>query len=502
MAKTKTPAAAPVKKKTKKQLHKEAWLAGNVHVSVAQVMQTALADARLVFKDDSISTAGEAGGMVIGVPLPAFSAEYVLQNTVFPLERVSQTVGIQGVCKSGLGFEIARWFRKFSHGVATLFEHENKLSSDWPMSIIGWDDPDALGIIPCGSVDDWQKKLLWMEEKVKRMMTGTKTEPGSGRVWPWLGIVDSVMGFASAETQAKIQSKGFAGRARPEEARMITAFLRHLPETLRGWPISVITVNHLKPNKDEHTGATIRSKTGGRGLDFMETFEIEMAAMEHKKIRTSTYEGMRLKMSCKKNSLGTTDRWTPINVTWWEEEVFDAKLNDTAWRQITLWDWFDASMRLLLLMPKTEEPKAKRLAEIIRVQPVTGGKVVCKELGITKASPLSYREAGMVLQETPEVLDALRRLFGVKVRATFDNSVDYRKQRVMEKMRIKGRISPISRADRRAVQLKHDKAQPLRPQPPHPPKPTHPSKYAALRKKKPDLEIELEGSDDEIVLEE
>ena len=425
---------------TKAQQHKKLWLPENVRRSASMVLQATLAEARLVYKDDSIATAGEVGGMVLGIPLPSFALEYCLQNTVWPLERVTQVVGIQGTSKSGFTYEVGKWFRK-ANGIATIFEHESKYSPDWAMSHVGWDDPDAFGVIPCKSVDDWQAKVGWMIDKCKRAMTGTKKEPGSGRIWPWLGIVDSIMGKAAAETQKNIQTKGSAGRARPLEALIITQYLRALPESMSGWPFSFLTVNHLKPDKDPYTQAIIRNKSGGRGLDFMETWELELSSQMNKRIRTANTDGTRLFLACKKNSLGITDRKIPVDVTWWQEEVYDAQIGDTAWRQITEWDWFAASIRLLLTLPKVEEAKAKLLAEIINVVPLKGGKVACKALGISKASPLSYKEAGMVLQETPEVLDALRKLYGVKLREAFVNNVDYRKQRRVEKKRLLQRIT-------------------------------------------------------------
>jgi len=413
----------------------------------AGLLREIMADARVQHKDDSITTAGELGGLVLGVPLPSFALEYVLQNNVWPLERVVQVVGIHGTCKSGFSAEVMRWFRQSCGGVGTVFEVEDKWSPDWAPSIIGWDDPHALGFMPAKSVNDWQAKLLWTIDRLKRKMTGTKTDPGTGRRWPWLGIVDSVTGKATEETQAAIDSKGFAGRARPEEARMITGFLRTLPERLRGWPFSVLAINHLKPDRDPVTGAIIRNKSGGRGLDFMETWELELTHAPQKKIRESHRDGLRLFLSCQKNSLGVTSRKTPIDVYWWEEELPDAS-GDVQWRQRTVWDWYGASIQLLLKLPDLEPEKAGRLKEVLTITPVSAvrrksaddptqpRRVVCKALGITADSPVSFEEAGKILQETPSVLTELRRIFGIKVRAVFQPGVDYRRQRLAEKSRL------------------------------------------------------------------
>lgn len=421
------------KKLTKSELHRRQWSGDNLAKASGSVMTASMNALKTLHPADAITPISNADTLVIGVPVPSFAVEYLIQNTCWPLERVSQVVGIHGTSKSGFTTEFGRWVRRFCSGIGTLFETESKFSADWAMSILGWDDPNAMGLVPCDSVNDWQGKLQWMINYVKRSMTGTKQEPGSGRVYPWLGVVDSVMGKASQETQDNIEKKGFAGRARPEEARMITGFLRKLPRDLTGWPFHVMVVNHLKPDKDQTTGAIIRNKSGGRGLDFMETFEIEFSAQQNKRIRLKNREGTRLFMSCKKNSLGVTDRKIPIEVTWTTEDVYDAAIGQEAHRQVTTWDWFGASIKLLTMLPVLDEAKASAVKAICNIQ-TREGKVTCKELGIKE--PVSFTDAGMVLQETPAVLWELRKLFGVKIREAFKPGVDYRTQRKQEKERM------------------------------------------------------------------
>jgi hypothetical protein len=396
-------------------------------------------------------TAGEAGQSVVGIPCPSFAFEYLVQNTAMPLDRFYQIVGQPATYKSALGFEFARWFRKMN-GAAVLLEHESKYSPDWSLSFMGWDDPDALGYVPCGSINDWQRCLQDAFALAKTIMVGTKKEPGPGRTWPYLAIIDSIMGKSTEETQKKIEEKGFAGRAFSDEARMITAFLRGKgTEIMRGWPFVTVAINHLKLPRDERTGLTNRSKVGGKHIDFQETWELETSWQGDKKIRKKGYDGTRLFIACKKNSLGITDQKIPVDVLWHEEMVYDGSIGEEAWRQVSKWDWFSSSIQLLLKLPILNEAKAVDAKKICNVQ-TSKGLIFCRELGISKKSPLSTEEAGMVLQETPAVLNELRRLFGIKVRRIFDCTMDYRKQLVIEKRNIKKKI----RAHERQQEVQSD----------------------------------------------
>lgn len=425
-----------VKKKKKKMSKlarvKAKWVPAVSTQERSAYMSGMMSDGCTLYGDTGIMTGDESLGMIVGVPLPSFCMEYLTQNTVWPLGRLALVVGIEGTCKTGFALEIMRWFIDKANGIGGYFEHESKYSPDWAMSIIGWENRHLLGFIKCDSINDWQQRLQWFTKYNKKKMAGTKTDPGPGRVFSVLNIIDSIMGKSMESTQAKIETEGFAGQAYPREAKSITDYLRKFPQDIDRFPMSLIAINHLKPSKDQQ-GFVERNKPGGKMLNFQETYEFEM--IKAGKVSTSVVTGLKLKIRLQKNSLGVTHRVIPIEVIWWDEEIDIG--GGPKFLQQTRWDWHKASMSLLLSMAGTEKTRRQTVLGLTACKVGKVPSVYSKELGISKKSPLSLTEAGKLLNETPEVLESLRNAFGIKIRQVFDGSVDYEKLYVAAKRRAK-----------------------------------------------------------------
>ena len=421
-------------RKTKKQIFQEQWLPENMTGAVSQYVRESIEVAAREFGDPDICTADKAGRLVVGVPLPSFALEFLVQNNVWPLGRVMQIDGPEGSVKSGLAIEVGRWFIDKTGGFVEILEHESKYSPDWTNSIVGWDNANLVAVQPCDAVDDWQKRMQWRHKDVKQKMMGSKTEKGPGPVFGLLTIVDSLMGKLMLETQTRIERQGFAGRNWAVEALSITNFLKKVPQDIRRWPFSVLTVNHLKMHKDPNTGATIRNKAGGKHLDFQETYELEM--IKSGRFTRKDGEGIKLFIKCQKNSLGVTGRKIPVEVMWWEEEI-ETPDGVAAWRQHTVWDWHKATVDVLLGL---DGPAQVRRREIVDLRVVSRGDkgkgVYSKVLGIPKSDPQPYFTAGKAIMDDVDVLTQLRRAFGVKMRRQFTPGVNYRKQIAEEKRKI------------------------------------------------------------------
>ncbi len=428
--------AARVKKPpklTKKQLHEQQWSGDNIGTGTSAFMREMMSDMRTEYGDSNIAVAGEAGRIVIGVPLPSFAFEYLIQNTVFPLGRLILLLGTEGTCKSGLCFEMVRWFNRRADGVGFLLENETKYSPDWAMSIIGWDRPDVLGHVPTSSVNDWQEKMQYYINRAKKMMTGTKAEPGSGRIWPSLIILDSLMGKLAEETIGNIEKEGHATRHYAVEAAMITDFLKKLPTDIEEWPFSLVVVNHLKKSKDDR-GFTVRGKAGGKHVGFQETLELELSrtgkgdfAMVATEDRPEI-NGKHLNLAVYKNALGIDTRDINVDIMWWDEE--DPRTGEM--RQHTSWDWFGSTVSLLIDEKKMSAVKQKRIRAIVDLNIVkkenSRARVWSKRLGIPESAPVEFSEAGRLIQKDKEVLRGLRREFGIKQRKSFRKGTDYLQQ--------------------------------------------------------------------------
>jgi len=388
----------------------------------------------IVRHDDKICTAGEALSLVCGLPLPSFSMEYLTQNTVWPLGLVVQLVGPPGCCKSAFGFEVVRWFREAS-GSGTLFEHESKYSPDWALSILGWDQPDAMGHVPCDSIDTWQELLQWSLNFMKEQMLGDKKNKGPGRIFPYLALIDSLTGKSTRETQDKITKEGHAGRGHPIEAMSITSFLKKLPQDIVDWPFSVLAINHLKRGTDNQ-GKPVRGRPGGKHVEFQESFELELTRAQRWQIDLVDRGGMHLMMKCYKNAYGEGHRQIPVDIIWWEEEMMDPETQQQGWKQRTVWDWHGSTINLLLSFEGTKAKALREILDLNKVKEGTATKIWSKALGISKKKPAEYYEAGASIMEHPEVLSGLRQLFGIKVRRVFQSGEDFILQRRDAKVRI------------------------------------------------------------------
>lgn len=431
-----TPAVAPAaakpaakkpgktKKLSRAEQLRQDYSPGKLPATFSRVLATTMADAQIKYQDPTICVASEASIKVIGVPLPALSMEYVIQNTVWPLERVAQIVGREGTCKSFFTFEVCRWFRRLGGG-GILFENETKYSPEAAMSILGYDS-EVLGYTPCENLEDWQSKMQWFIQQTKHNMIGTKKEKGPGKVYPVVYILDSLMGKLSAESMQNIETTGHVSRAHPLEALKITPFLKAIPSRIRRWPMALICTNHLKKGQASTGGQPERTKAGGVQLNFQETFELQLNRCKQFHISTAKYDGVHLEMKCYKNSLGNTGRKLFVDVHWWDEP--DPKTGRMV--QQTRWQWHAATTRLILNMPGS---LGERLRTVVDLKKCPGDNVKSRALGATK-NPISFHEAGLRINKNKAMKNELRKLLGIKIRKTFESGVDYEKQLKLAKL--------------------------------------------------------------------
>lgn len=418
----KAKASAKKPKKEKKVSRKEQmrrdYSPERLPATFSRVLSATMKDAQHKYNDPTICVASEASIKVIGVPLPALSIEYVLQNTVWPLERVVQVVGREGTCKSFFTFEVCRWFRRLGGG-GILFENETKYSPEAAMSILGYDS-EVLGYTPCENLEDWQSKMQWFIQQTKTNMLGNSKEPGPGKVYPVLYILDSLMGKLSAESMQNIETVGHVSRSHPLEALKITPYLKAIPTRMRRWPMAMICTNHLKKGQASTGGQPERKKAGGVQLDFQETFELQLNRCMKFHIQTARYNGVHLEMKCYKNSLGDTGRKLLIDVHWWNEP--DPQTGRM--RQQTRWQWHAATTRLLVNMSGGIGEQVRALVDLKKGK---GDTITSRKLGCP-VKPISFHEAGLLINKDKELKNELRKLLGIKVRKTFQSGVDYEKQ--------------------------------------------------------------------------
>lgn len=385
----------------------------------------------------SAAVGGESGHLMVGIPCP-LAFQYLLQQSNFPLGFIYQLVGTHGTMKSGLVAEMGRWFVE-SGGYLTLIENESKLSPDWFESIIGY--PDELGVQVmkvrrARSTDDWQTILQEEIGLAKKLMLQGDAKhkiPAMGVTFPVMFAVDSLTGKLSRESQERIEKAGFADRAHPHEALQITQFLKKIPQDIDTWPMTVVGVNHMKPKKAENGFHTERVIGGGRTILFQEAFEIQMSAdkgSDYTRVSSDPdvleTRGRKLTIDCYKNSLGETRR-TALHV---EIEWDYCVMPNGEVRQRTRWNWPQAIVNLLM---SYKEGRAKKIAEVVDLNQVTGSRVWSKQLGVPKSDPVTKTEIGKLIEADPEMVKRLRQLLAIKTRAEFVPGADYLAQRAQLK---------------------------------------------------------------------
>lgn len=386
-------------------------------------------EARKQFGHSSMFVGEESEGLIIGIPTPSLAFEYVIAQNIYPLGVIMQLVAKTGVGKSALLAEFGRWF-DMAGGLFSLMENETKFNPIWYKSILGPRAYKRLPIARCTSVEDWQRKMTFGIKNAKTMFTGTKEAPGPGRTIPVLLGVDSIMGKQSENTTAKVFGEktkaggrgktgdGAASRGFPEEALIITRYLRSLPSELDNWPFAVCLVNHLRINKNDK-GMEERSKSGGAQVDFQESFELELTRTKAH-IECAAWEGFQVMLSCHKNSFGPGHRRVATRVIWWDEE--DPRTGE--WVQRTVWDWDWSTVWLLnhVLNGERSSPRMKKSLKDAGVhvscpsESDVENTAWSANLGMKKKNAVPWAVLGAMIREDAELTSVIRRALRINER--------------------------------------------------------------------------------------
>jgi hypothetical protein len=363
--------------------------------------------------EHDIYVASDTGAFSVGIPLPSLALKYLFQSTVWLLSRVSQLVGSEGSCKSSFLYEIIRWHYIY-HGYGALIENETKDSPELRASIFQHNTQwlDNFGWDQTGSINEWQAAMgSWVKT------VADQAEKDGGMNCFCVGL-DSVTAKSTEETQKKIEKEGSAGRGHPLEAMSITRFMQgRAISRMSGVPISIVGVNHLKPSTD-FMGRPVRNIAGGKHIKFQESLEVELHRIcDYDRVEDG---GIRIGMKCHKNSCGQSRRKIEVDFLWWWEQ------HGEEWRQISAWDWWSASIELLLSF-EAKKTIFKQLMAIVDINVAGRGtkKVWSKKLGIKKENPVSYRAAGELLEQRPDLLDEIYPILRISKRHAFTGEKPY-----------------------------------------------------------------------------
>ena len=414
----------PAKKRrlTKKQQHAQQWgspdkIGQGLSAAFSGLLHTQVGASQ----DPSLVVVGGKDGLAMGLELPAFSLELVVGANVWRFGRIIQIVGEKGSYKSGFALEIARMFLE-QQGLAQILEHESKYSESWALSHVGYEKEvrQRFAVVECHSMDMWQEQLQSFVRTVRKFMSGTKKDPGPGPIFPVFAVVDSITGKSMQESQDAVVRQGHGDRGFPLEALSISKFMQTFPGQIHRYPFLVALVSHLKKSTDARTGQAIRQKPGGSSKEFQETLEFELSAPQS--VKHKNYEEAVVRIRNYKNSLGTTGYQIRVPVRWGQVWV-NPEDHAGEFRQETHWCWHEATTMALLEMKDGLLARRREILDLTKQ--ASAPRVWSKKLGISSSSPVTYEEAGRMIQEDSLMLNELRRAFDVKPHRVFQVGENY-----------------------------------------------------------------------------
>ena len=372
---------------------------------------------------DSVSLGTESGADLVGLPLPALCLRYLFQSSVFPLSRIAQIVGEEGSAKSAFLYEIFRW-HMLCGGGAVLAENESKDSPELRNAILEWrsDWLSRLVVKPTYTLEEWQDVFSRFTDILRKQQDAAD---GPGRTVPVCLAVDSIMATAPQSEIDQVRKEGHAVRGHALAANLIARYMRTMPDRIRAYPFTVVGTNHLKPGTDAR-GFPIANVPGGKAVKFMETYEIEMRrAPGGHDIDKLEYQGLRVVLRARKNSLGPSRKQITAELLWWYEPQSDGEI-----RQRVVWDWDTATVELLLSFEAARGKKTifNRLRDVTGIQAASKSQRTAwsEQLDIPRSDPQPYRVVGRALEERPELLREVYQVLGITERQAFVAGTDYR----------------------------------------------------------------------------
>ena len=235
------------------------------------------------------------------------------------------------------------------------------------------------------------------------------------------GTCEIFVGNETQRTQIVDSTTNFGAAAANYIGRLVT--LTSTPPTVGtaglnkfdNWPFALFLVNHLKEKKDESTGRVELTMPGGDFSSFQESFELHTSVWREK-IDTEGFDGVGVRIKCKKNGLGIKNRQVRTRMLWWEE--WNEELEE--YQQKTVWDWDWATTALLYDLPGKYKTRLKELDFDIQFKS-PDANVECfaqsKALGMGKDQWETFADVGKMIRENTEVMELLRTALFIKRRA-------------------------------------------------------------------------------------
>ena len=334
-----------------------------------------------------------------GIPIPSLALRWLIDSNVWPLQRLTQSAGVQSTFKSAFLFQLETWFLD-AGGLVAHIDTENKTSPSYMYSMIPdkyFTDDECkmrLQFGNCATINDWQQLITGYVTTAREYVKDNKKRPDE----PLLIAVDSMMGAGSQESKEHIEEQGDAqGRGFSDAAILISQYLRDLSSGLIGLPITVHFTHHEKVDVQ---GKGFR-RAGGSAPDFYASLDLRFQKGNRTgeeygsgDIERKNLWGRTITMTVRKSSIGPDARQIAVPIFWTYDEAQNGK-------QITWWDW-DAAAAQLLFQKRTLLKDAFDVSSVKRDR--IGDVYWSDSLSITEKDPLNGTEFGKAVINNPDVL--------------------------------------------------------------------------------------------------
>lgn len=374
--------------------------------------------------------------LIVGLPMPALSLEWLIGQDVLPLSTVYLLNGPPGSCKSALLYEMFRWFAN-AKGIGRLFDTELKLSKTLLPSIMGYTKMEHCPVLVqrCYTVEDCQEKFTQGVRDIKHVLEGTAEEPGPGRKIPVALGIDSVMGRGSQEDVEKILKEGSANRGWPVGTLKYTRYLRTMIAPLiENWPFAVILLNHFKEAANEQGQIEVK-KPGGDFQQYQGSVELRTGVWRSK-LKAASFSGIGIRIKCPKNSLSETHREILTRMKWWNEPIGHNPVTDMPiLYPRTVWDWGWSTVDLLSKATGVVRERLKEYDLLVNVKSPTADvecMAQCKALGMGKTDWENFSTVGEAIHANPVLMEKYRSALAIERNPVLRGSYEQQLQQMVE----------------------------------------------------------------------
>jgi hypothetical protein len=374
---------------------------------------------------------------LVGIPFPAFVCEVLFHESVFPLGRLICLDGMQDTLKSGLLFEMMRWFIAAA-GSGQIVDTEGKSTQDWGQSIIGHDQFRFFKYTVTEAFEDAQQCIQGM----LKLARGTFVK--HGKFAPLLLGLDSTTGVLTNSERQKIHREGHASKGYSTVANVSSRWLPSLIKDLMDLPVALVVIRHERERAVTRNGVDMGIKvpepkgTGEWSFHAYKTFhlqrdarsEIDLVSMGGRNILICPKKGMSLGLRI------------PLRVTWQDIPLQNTETGEEQVIQHTRFCWDRSTFALLTNMTGCGLAKRyqSRVHDILGSLTVKVDRVVCKPLGLDTAATCEEFSKALYHPSNEKVLTQLRQALGIKEgyvftgggSISFDHAKDYQRARLMK----------------------------------------------------------------------